>query len=73
MSEFTSIGNSAFDHWFLTAKSSAPNNPYNPYNLPLATELLYGICNDNTDKFLRLCDILEECFKAGQLKGESNV
>lgn len=70
MSEFTSIGNSAFDHWLLTAKSSVLNNPYNQHNLPLATELLYGICNNDDDKFLRLCDILEECFKAGQLKGE---
>ena len=70
MSEFTSIGNSAFDHWFLTTKSSTPNNPYNLHKLPLATELLYGICNNDDDKFLRLCDILEECFKAGQLKGE---
>jgi hypothetical protein len=68
MSEFTSLSNSAFDHWFLTAKAAAPQE-----HLPLATELLYGICNNNDEKFLRLCEILEECFKAGQLKGEGNV
>jgi hypothetical protein len=70
MSKLTTTDNSEFDHWLLTAKSSVPNNPYGKHNLPLATELLYGICNNDDDKFLRLCDILEECFKAGQLKGE---
>jgi hypothetical protein len=69
MSEFTILDNSAFDHWLLTAKAAAPN----PNNLPLLTEMLYGICNSNDEKFVRLCEILEECFKAGQLKGEGNV
>jgi hypothetical protein len=69
MSEFTIGNNSAFDHWLFTAKSVAPNL----HNLPLATEMLYGICNNNDEKFVRLYEILEECFKAGQLKGEGNV
>lgn len=59
---------SDFDYWFFTARAAAPEA-----HLPLATELLYGICDNNNDRFERLCDILNQCFKAGQLKGEGNV
>lgn len=65
------LDSSDFDAWFFSAKSNLNFKDGQPLCLPLATELLFGFCDNNDDKFANLCAILEQCFNAGIKVGES--
>lgn len=58
----------AFTEWVLAAKSDTigPNN----VAVPLLTEVLYRICDNDAEKFNRVCDMMELAFKAGQQSKE---
>lgn len=58
----------AFTEWVLAAKSDTigPNN----VAVPLLTEVLYRICDNDVEKFNRVCDTIELAFKAGQQSKE---
>lgn len=60
--------NSLFDTWVVTAKSDTigPNG----VAVPLLTEILYRICENDTEKFNRVCDMMHSAFEAGQQSKE---
>mgnify|MGYP000101863132 CR=1 FL=1 len=53
----------AFSEWVIAAKSDTigPNN----VAVPLLTEVLYKICDNNVEKFNRVCDMMESAYQAG--------
>lgn len=59
-----------FSKWCLEAKSDVAFYGPNSNTMPLLTEVLYRICDNDVEKFNRVCDMLESAYKAGQQSKE---
>jgi hypothetical protein len=57
-----------FEQWFMKVKSTK-EGPYGA-PMPLLTEILYDICNNEVEKFDRVCDMMELAYRVGQQSKE---
>lgn len=57
-----------FEQWFMKEKSTKDNLFGTP--VPLLTELLYNVCNNDVEKFDRVCDMMQLAYQAGQQSKE---
>jgi len=58
----------AFSEWLMAAKSGTIGPFGKP--MPLLTEVLYGVCQNDEGKFKQVCDMMQIAFEAGQQSKE---
>lgn len=58
----------AFSEWLMAAKSDTIGPFGKP--MPLLTEVLYAVCQNDEGKFKQVCDMMQIAFKAGQQSKE---
>jgi hypothetical protein len=57
-----------FSEWLMAAKSGTIGPFGKP--MPLLTEVLYGVCQNDEGKFKQVCDMMQIAFEAGQQSKE---
>lgn len=57
-----------FEQWFMQTKSET--KVFSGTAVPLLTEILYDICDNNVEKFDRVCDMMQLAYQAGQQSKE---